>query len=69
MKAYRGSGGITPLSLGTVWRLEVNITPRPPYPLEMTQVCIEEEVGWASETFWRRENRFVPVQIRTLDLF
>jgi len=34
MKAYRGSGGISPfiLNLGTTWRCVVNFKPRPFYP-------------------------------------
>jgi hypothetical protein len=33
------------------------------------QLVRKEEAGWASETFWRREKRFIPAGIGTFDLF
>ena len=47
MKAYRGCRGVPPLilNLSSVWKLVVNFTHRPLYPLERAPVPIEQLDG------------------------
>jgi hypothetical protein len=73
MKAYRGSRGIDPfiLHLCIGWRGVVNFTLRPLYPWERTQVSIEYEVDWASESVWmilEKRKSLALSGIRTSDL-
>jgi len=54
MKAYRGSGGITPFLLNFGHYMVVNGQLRAPadLPQGRNPVAIEKEAGWVPETIW-----------------
>jgi hypothetical protein len=58
MKAYWGSGHITPciLDLGTIWRWMVNFTPRPFYPQGKSPwYPLDRRLDGPQTQWWRRK--------------
>jgi hypothetical protein len=69
MKARRGSRDLVLLilSLGSTWRLLLNITLRPLYSRKRTAVSIKVKTGWAAEPLWTRLEMKLssPIGLRT----